>query len=277
MSHFLNCRGRLLDLSRPVVMGILNATPDSFFEKSRTKNEFEFLTAAEKMISEGAILLDIGGQSTRPGATQVPENEELARILPAIQAIQKRWPQVFISVDTFYKSVARAAVGEGCDLINDISAGQFDDGFFEEIARLSVPYFLMHQPHRQFSAMHQRVENEAIELEVLDFLIQKIGHLRSLDVKDLVIDPGFGFGKTVENNFRLLQNLHVLKILGLPIMAGLSRKSMIWRSLGGSPDTALNGTTALNMVALQQGATILRVHDVREAVETIHLFELLKS
>jgi dihydropteroate synthase len=273
----LNCNGQLLDLSSPIVMGVLNITPDSFYENSRFTGASAFLERVERMITEGVSILDIGGMSSRPGAEIISEKEELMRVLPAIKTAVKRFPEAIISIDTIRSGVARACVNEGASIINDISAGKFDAQMFETIAELeNIPYVLMHMKGETPATMQSQANYEDdITLEVLDFLIEKVGILRGLGVKDIIVDAGFGFGKTTDHNFTLLKKMHVLKILEVPILAGLSRKTMIWKTLGITADEALNGTSVLNLVALQQGAKILRVHDVKEAVETIKLYQKL--
>jgi len=273
----LNCRGQLLDLSKPVVMGILNVTPDSFFDGGRYTDEVSILKQAEKMLAEGAAILDLGGASSRPGAAEVSEKEELERIIPVIEVIKSHFSEVIISIDTCRAGVAKAAVGAGASMVNDISGGQFDAKMFETVAGLGVPYILMHIQGTP-DTMQQNPHYEDVVTEVLDFFIEKIEKLRTLGVKDIVLDPGFGFGKTVEHNFQLLKNLHIFGSgTGLPVLAGISRKSMICKVLKVNPEHALNGTTALHIVALQQGAKILRAHDVREAVEVIKLWEMLDN
>lgn len=272
----LNCRGTLLDLMSPIVMGVLNTTPDSFFAGSRLADEKALLTRAERMITEGAAILDIGGMSSRPGATIISEAEEMQRVLPAVEAVAKAFPSAIISVDTIRASVVRAAVGAGASIVNDISAGSLDDALFSTVAELGTPYILMHMKAVP-KTMQQSAKYEDVTLEILDFLIEKVGILRGLGVKDIVIDMGFGFGKTLEQNYELLRKLSVFKILDCPILVGLSRKTMIWKGLDITPETALNGTTAANMLALMGGAKILRVHDVKEATETIKIFNLYQN
>lgn len=270
----LNCRGQLLDLSRPVVMGILNLTPDSFFDGGKYLGETAVLHQADKMLREGAAILDLGGASSRPGAAEVQVQEELQRVIPAIETILKNFPNTILSVDTWRAGVAREALNAGASIVNDISAGKLDGHLLQTVADFGVPYVLMHMQGTP-DTMQQQPHYEDVVTEVLDFFIQKIAQLRGLGLKDIVLDPGFGFGKTVEHNFSLLKNLHVFQnVLDLPVLAGVSRKSMICKPLGIKPAEALNGTTALHVVALQQGARILRVHDVREAVEVIQLWEL---
>jgi dihydropteroate synthase len=272
----LNCQGRLLDLSRPVVMGILNVTPDSFFDGGRYSGKDAALKQAEKMLAEGAAILDVGGASSRPGAAEVSEKEEIERVIPVIEVIKSHFSEAVISVDTWRAGVAKAAVEAGASLVNDISGGQFDEKMFETVAALGTPYILMHIQGTP-ATMQQKPHYEDVVLEVLDFFIQKTEKLRALGVKDSVLDPGFGFGKTLEHNYQLLKNLHVFgSVTGLSVLAGISRKSMICKVLKVNPEHALNGTTALHMVALQQGAKILRAHDAKEAMEVIKLWEQLQ-
>ncbi len=273
----LNCNGRLIDLSRPVIMGILNRTPDSFFDGGRFSDENALLTQVEKMIREGAAMIDVGGASTRPGAEEVPQNEELRRVIPAIEAIKKHFPDTVISIDTWRAEVARDAVGSGASVINDISAGRFDPQMYRTVASLGVPYILMHISGTP-QTMQQSPHYEDVVNEVLDFFILELEKLRTAGIKDIVLDPGFGFGKTVEHNYQLLKNLHVFEaVTGLPVLAGISRKSMICKVLKVKPEHALNGTTALHMVTLREGARILRVHDVKEAAEVIRLWETMET
>lgn len=274
----LNCRGQLLDISRPVVMGILNMTPDSFYDGGRLDSKTAVLHQAEKMLSEGAAILDIGGMSTRPGAKEVPEEEELKRVLPAIAAIRGRFPEAILSIDTWRARVAREAIATGASIINDISAGKFDTDMYPLAGVLpGTPYILMHIQGTPQTMQQNPVYGDVVQ-EVLDFFIREVGQLRALGVNDIILDPGFGFGKSVAHNFQLLRHLHVFRqVLGLPVLAGISRKSMICKVLQVRPEHALNGTTALHIVALQQGAGILRVHDVREAREVIRLWETLQT
>jgi dihydropteroate synthase len=271
----LNCKGHLLDLRDPIVMGVINITPDSFYEGSRATEEYTLLKQAERMITEGAAILDIGGMSSRPGAVIIDEKEELSRVIPAVNTVLKHFPEALISIDTIRSSVAHACVNEGACMVNDITAGRFDDKMFETIAALkNVPYIVMHMKGETPQTMQKQAVYEDIALEILDFFIEKVGILRGLKVRDIIIDPGFGFGKTIEHNFELLKKIHVFKMLEVPILVGLSRKSMIWKTLNITPEEALNGTTVCNLLALQQGAKILRVHDVTEAVQTIKLFQM---
>ncbi len=272
----INCNGRLLDLSTPIVMGILNITPDSFYDGGKLNSDKKILNQAEKMINEGADVLDIGGVSTRPGALEVDAEEEIKRVVPVIKSIQKEFHETILSIDTFRSKVAIAAIEFGASIVNDISAGQFDDKLFSTVGELGVPYILMHMQGKPANMQKQPNYNNVVE-EVVDFMISKVDDLRSVGVKDIVVDPGFGFGKTVEHNFELLKNLHAFKILDLPILAGISRKSMICKVLNVNPKDALNGTTALHMIALQQGSKILRVHDAKEAKQTIKLWQQVEA
>ena len=272
----LNCGGKILDISTPIVMSILNVTPDSFFAASRVSDENTLLCLAERHITEGASVLDIGGMSSRPQAEIISEAEELRRVLPAIAAIIRRFPDAILSIDTIRARVADEAIAAGARLVNDISAGNLDNKMFETVARLNVPYILMHMKGEPKTMQHAPFY-EDVALEILDFFIEKVGILRGLGVRDVLLDVGFGFGKTTAHNFELLRKLSVFKILDCPIVAGLSRKGMIYRTLNTTADHALNGTTAANMLALSGGAKILRVHDVREAVETIRIFEAYRA
>jgi dihydropteroate synthase len=270
----LTVRGKLIDLQTPAVMGILNITPDSFFEGSRFTTEAELLKQTEKMLAAGATFIDLGGYSSRPGAQDISVEEELSRVLPAIQKIVKKFPEAIISIDTFRAEVARQSVLEGASLINDISAGELDIKMFETVAALKVPYIAMHMRGTPQSMKNLTTYNNLI-LEVMDYFMHKINALKKLGITDIILDPGFGFAKTAEQSFELLANLSYFKNLNRPILAGLSRKSMIWKTLDIKPEDALPGTTALNMTALLKGASILRVHDVQEAVQAVKLFKKL--
>lgn len=272
----LQSKGRLLDISKPVVMGILNATPDSFYNKGKDSNLDSLLRNAEKMLTEGAAILDIGGASTKPGAELIAASEELKRVIPVIEAIAKRFPQAWLSVDTYHSSVATEAIQAGASIINDVSSGSIDAQMLQTVAALKVPYIAMHMKGIPKTMQHNPQYGNAT-LEVLQYLQNTCNNCKQAGITDIIIDPGFGFGKTLEHNYELLANMHTLRMLGKPILAGISRKGMIWRALNSSPEEALNGTTALNMVALQQGANILRVHDVKEAVEVVKLFLLLTN
>lgn len=268
----LNCRGKLLDLSRPAIMGILNVTPDSFYDGGKYSTESELLRQTEQMLNKGAAIIDVGGMSSRPGAAIIDTSTELARVIPAITAISKRFPEAVISADTVKAEVAKEAVMSGAGMINDISAGSIDSGLLPMVAELGIPYILMHSKGKPEN-MQNRPEYENVVREVMQFFIQKLNEIRNLGIKDVIIDPGFGFGKTVGHNYELLRNLHTFKLMGLPILAGVSRKSMICKVLGVNPDKALNGTTVLHTLALLNGASILRAHDVREAVEVVELMK----
>src|SRR5215203_3976038 len=267
----LNCKGRLLVIDKPLVMGIINATPDSFFGGSRFNGVDEVVTEAEKMLSDGADIIDIGGQSTRPGSELIPADEEIKRVIPAIQAVLDKFPGAIISIDTFYSKVAVAAIGAGAAIINDISAGSMDDEMIGTVAELKAPYVLMHMKGTP-QTMQQNLTYENVTREVLDFFIAKTHQLKNAGIIDIIIDPGFGFAKTIDHNFELLKDLSVFKMLDKPIMLGISRKSTVYKTLGISADEALNGTSVLNTIGLMNGASILRVHDVKEASETIKLF-----
>lgn len=271
----LNVRGRLINLSTPRVMGILNVTPDSFYEGSRHVTEKDIVQHAEKMLAYGATFLDVGGYSTRPGAEEVSEEEELRRVLPAIRAVMKAFPDAMVAIDTFRSAVATAAVDAGASMVNDISAGNLDPQMPATVARLEVPYIAMHMRGTP-KTMNTLTDYEDLVSDIIRYFHEKIGAFHQLGIRDIIVDPGFGFAKTVDQNFRLLSRLGELRILGKPILTGLSRKSMIWRTLMTTPDNALNGTTCLNTVALLNGASILRVHDVREAVDTITLVSRLQ-
>lgn len=273
---FLNIGGKLADLSTPWVMGILNVTPDSFFDGGRYTQADAMLQQLDKMVAEGADIIDVGGMSTRPGAAVVPASEERKRVVPVVEQIVKRYPDIPVSVDTVWAEVAIAAVEAGAGMINDISAGSMDSSLFQTLTKLNVPYVLMHmQGSPQTMQQHPQYNN--VVTEVLDFLHQKLSMLRQMGVKDVVVDPGFGFGKTVEHNYALLKNLQAFQMLEAPLLAGLSRKSMVNKVLGVKPEDALNGTTVLNTMALLNGAAILRVHDVKEAKEAVKLVEAYKK
>jgi dihydropteroate synthase len=271
----INCRGTLIDLSSPKVMGILNITPDSFFDGGKYIDEDSILRQVQLMLSEGADFIDIGATSSRPGAKEVTEEEELKRLLPAVKTIIKNFPQAIISVDTFRSAVAEKSLQTGAHIINDITAGS-DEKMFETVSRFRTPYIMMHMQGTPQTMQQNPVYTNVVK-EVQDFFISKLKKIKQYNIIDLILDVGFGFGKTVEHNFELLKNLELFKITGLPMLAGLSRKSMICKTLNVKPDDALNGTTALNMVALMKGAKILRVHDVKEAKECCRLFEKLTA
>jgi len=267
----LNCKGRLLVVDKPLVMGIINTTPDSFYSGSRQQAVDAVLSKAEQMLNDGATILDIGGQSTRPGSEKLSADEELHRVIAPIEIINKNFPEAFISIDTYYSKVATNAVATGASIINDISAGSIDAAMIETVAALKVPYVLMHMQGTP-QTMQQQPSYENVTKEVLDFLIKKVNELRKAGITDVIVDPGFGFGKTIDHNFELLRNLSVFNMLNCPVLVGISRKSTIYKTLGTTTDESLNGTTALNTIGLMNGASILRVHDVKEAVEIIKLF-----
>ena len=260
----LNCKGRLLPLEKPIVMGIINTTPDSFYAGSRKQGTDEVLKQAEQMLKDGATILDIGGQSTRPGSEKVGAEDELKRVLEPIAALKLQFPEAYISIDTYYSRVAREAVMAGACIINDISAGSLDEAMITTVASLDVPYVLMHMKGTP-QTMQTSPEYTNVTAEVLDFFIKKRDELLKAGITDIIIDPGFGFGKTIVHNFELLRNLPAFRLLQLPLMLGISRKATIYKTLGITADESLNGTTALNMIGLMQGAHILRVHDVKEA------------
>ncbi|CAN5130416.1 dihydropteroate synthase [soil metagenome] len=266
----LNCNGRLLLIDQPVIMGIINVTPDSFYKQSRLTSEKEILHTAEKMLNEGAEILDIGGQSTRPGSSRISADEELKRIIPAIQSIMHQFTDAFISIDTYYSSVAKEAVAAGACIVNDISAGKMDNEMVSTVAGLNVPYIIMHMKGTPENMQDQAVYND-LSKEVLDYFIERISVCKNSGIKDVIIDPGFGFAKTIAHNLHLLKHLATFKMLDKPILAGLSRKSTVYKTLGISAEEAINGTTVLNSMALINGANILRVHDVKEAKEAIKL------
>lgn len=269
--HTLNCRGKLITLDKPLVMGIINITPDSFYKESRLQQAGDILARTQQMIAEGADIIDIGGQSTRPGSETISAAEETKRIVPAVEAILRQFPNTTISVDTFYASVAEKAVVAGAALINDISSGDMDPDMIETIAALGVPYICMHIKGAP-KTMQQQPQYDDVVKEVLDYLILKVKTCTDAGIKDIIIDPGFGFGKNATHNFQLLHHLSLFKITGKPILVGLSRKSTISKILGVPPEDALNGTTVLNTIALMNGATILRVHDVKAAKEAVKLY-----
>lgn len=272
----LNCNGRLLVIDQPLVMGVINSTPDSFYEGSRFIGIDAILSHTEKMIRDGATIIDIGGQSTRPGSQPVSEQEELQRIITSIEAIHRRFPDTFISVDTYYSAVAREAVAAGAALINDISAGRMDKSMITTVASLQVPYVLMHMKGEP-GTMQIEPRYENVTREVLDFFISRVSSLRQAGIKDIIIDPGFGFGKTIAHNFELLRNLSLLTIPDCPLMVGLSRKSTIYKTLHITTEEALNGTTVLNTISLMKGASIIRVHDAKEARQAIQLVEAVRN
>ena len=272
----LNLCGSLLVLENPVVMAVININTDSFYEKSRFTERGGILKQAETHLQEGATFLDIGGMSSRPGAPISNAKDEVEKIVPVIKSLKKEFPDAFISIDTVHSAVASAAYQEGAVLVNDISAGAIDPDMFPFIAKTNIPYVLMHLKGVPRN-MQDNTNYKDVSLDVLDFLILKYQALKELGVKDIIIDPGFGFGKDVAQNYELLQNLSIFKILECPLMVGLSRKSMIYKVIEGTPEDALHGTTALHFFALQQGALILRAHDVKPAIDTIRVWKALEN
>lgn len=272
----LNVGGKIIDVTEPKVMGILNITPDSFFSGSRLKSEKDILLQAEKMLQEGSDFLDLGAYSSRVGATDISPEEEEIRLIPAVQTITKTFPQALLSIDTFRAHIAEKAIENGAHIINDISGGSLDPQMFKMAGKLKVPYVLMHMKGTPQTMANLNQYGNMIQ-EISFYFSEKIEMLKSEGVKDIILDPGFGFAKNIQQNFELLEQLENFRFLGFPVLAGLSRKSMIWKSLQNSPEQALNGTTVLNTIALTNGASILRVHDVKEAKECIQLTRLLKS
>jgi dihydropteroate synthase len=273
----INLGGRLIDFSVPAVMGVLNVTPDSFYEGSKTQDEQEMLSIVEEMIIEGADIIDIGAVSTRPGAPLASTKTELERLLPAVIAVRKAFPDVVISIDTFRSWVALKVIEEaGPVIINDISGGTLDPNMYETVAKVQMPYVLCHIQGNPRN-MQDNPQYEDVVKDISNFFSDKVKQLTKMGVNDIIIDPGFGFGKNMQHNYDLMNRLDSFKVFQLPVLVGLSRKSMIWRLLSIEPEEALNGTTVLNTMALMGGADILRVHDVREAAEAITLFEALKS
>ena len=268
--YTLNCRGKLLLLDKPLIMGILNITPDSFYEGHIGKNIDDIVSVAEKMLNNGADIIDIGGQSTRPGSKRITAEEELQRVIPVIETVIKKIPNAIISIDTYYSEVAYKAILAGASIVNDISAGNMDEKMIANVAALKVPYIAMHMNGTPEN-MQNDPQYEDVVKQVLDFFIHKIAECKKAGITDIIVDPGFGFGKTTDHNFLLLKHLAVFKMLDKPILAGLSRKGTIYKTLNLSAAEALNGTTCLNTIALLNGAGILRVHDVKEAKQVVTL------
>jgi dihydropteroate synthase len=274
---FINAGGKLFDLTVPKVMGVLNITPDSFYSGSRVTDEKDIIRMAIKMTEEGADILDIGGYSSRPGATNISPEEERDRVLKAIEIVRRELPGAIISVDTFRADIAREAVSlHGAQIINDISGGEADSNMFTVVEKLNVPYIMMHMKGNPRTMQKHPVYDDVVA-DILKWFGERIFRLQSAGVKDIIIDPGFGFGKTIEQNFEMLERLGDFSVAGLPLLIGVSRKSMIWKTLDITPDEALNGTSVLNVVALMKGADILRVHDVGEAVQVVRLFNAIKK
>ena len=267
----INCKGRLIDLSHPKIMGILNITPDSFYDGGTLKVEHEVIERVAHMLEEGADFIDIGGYSSKPGAAFVTEEEEIQRVLPIVKLVLNHFPETLLSIDTFRSEVAKQTIGAGAAIINDISAGFLDEMMIPTIAQLQVPYIMMHTRGTP-ETMQSLTNYDDLVKEINYYFSNQIAYARSLGINDIILDPGFGFAKTREQNFELLQKMELLQIAGLPLLAGISRKSMIYKTLECTPQEALNGTTFLHAFCLQKGASILRVHDVKEAVECVKLF-----
>lgn len=272
----INCNGKLISLDQPKVMGILNVTPDSFFDGGKYKDESSILQQVEKMLFQGATFIDIGAYSSRPGALEVDEATELQRITPIVTLILQHFPDTILSIDTFRSNVAKACIERGAAIINDISAGVQDKNMLSTIAELKVPYIMMHMRGTPQN-MQQKTGYEDILKEILFFFSERLAAAKALGITDMIIDPGFGFAKNLKQNYELLNHMEVLNVIEHPLLAGISRKSMIYKTLNTTAEHALNGTTALHMVCLQKGAKILRVHDVKEAMECIKLFEQLNA
>lgn len=270
----INCKGKLIDLSSPKVMGILNLTPDSFYDGGKHTNDTAILKHVELMLNEGATFIDLGAYSSRPNADHVSETEELNRIVPILDLILKSFPETLISIDTFRSHVAKETIEAGAALINDISAGKLDENMLQTIANLHVPYVMMHMKGTP-QTMQQNTTYENLTKEILFYFSERIAAAKALGIIDMIVDPGFGFSKTLEQNYELLHHLELFKMIEKPVLVGFSRKSMIYKKLETTANEALNGTTVLNTIALQKGASILRVHDVKEAMETIKLVESL--
>lgn len=277
MTHTLNLRGRLLELREPQIMGILNVTPDSFYSDSRTPDEAHITDRVRQMMDEGADMIDIGGYSSRPGADDVTPEEEMDRLRRGLRIVRKLYPEVPVSVDTFRADVARMCIEEeGADIINDISGGMMDRQMFRTVARLGVPYILMHMQGTP-DTMQVAPHYDNLRREVMLYFAERIDRLCQMGVKDIIVDPGFGFGKTLEHNYELMNHLEDFAVFNLPLLVGISRKSMIYKLTGDTPQTSLNGTTVLNTISLVKGAHILRVHDVKAAVEAKQIYMAMKQ
>ncbi len=276
MHMTINCKGKLIDLATPKVMGILNLTPDSFYDGGKYKNKGEILSQVEIMINNGATFIDIGAYSSRPNATHISEAEELKRLLPIIALLMEEFPEIIISIDTFRSEVAKQSITAGAALINDISAGKLDKDMLQTVANLQVPYIMMHMKGTP-QTMKEQTDYKHIMKDLIFYFSERVSEAKKRGIKDIIIDPGFGFAKNTPQNFEVLKHLELLKILEFPILAGISRKSMIYKTLENTAQEALNGTTVLNTIALQKGANILRVHDVKEAIETIKLTDQLND
>ncbi len=270
----LNCKGTLIDLTTPKVMGILNLTPDSFYDGGKYSDEKSILDQVEKMLKEGATFIDVGSYSSRPGAEPISEEEELQRLLPIVQLLLKDFPEILLSIDTFRSEVAKECLQVGAALINDISAGRLDEKMFATVSKFKVPYIIMHMKGTPQNMQRQTEYKNLLE-DILFYFSDRIAKARTHKINDIIIDPGFGFAKTIAQNYELLQRMDWFQTLHAPILAGLSRKSMIYKTLGSTAEKALNGTTALNMLALSKGANIIRVHDVAPAMECVQLYNQL--
>lgn len=269
----INCNGKLIDFDTPKVMGILNLTPDSFYDGGRYQSKKEVLLQVEKMLSEGATFVDIGAYSSRPGAEYISENEELSRLLPILKDIINFFPDILVSVDTFRSKVAKESIATGASMINDISAGRMDEKMFRTIAKLQVPYIIMHM-RGDSQTMQQLTNYDDLIKEIILYFSKKVYELRQLGVNDIILDPGFGFSKSIDQNYQLLDQLDMFKFMDLPIVTGLSRKSMLYKFLDISPEEALNATTVAHTIALQNGINIIRAHDVKEAMEAVKIVSL---
>ncbi len=275
---FINCNGKLIELAEPQVMGILNVTPDSFYDGGRYDSDKQILDRVENMLHDGADIIDIGAYSTRPGAPVVSEQEELKRLMHPLEIIREKYPDIILSVDTFRSKVAKeVVVHHKVDIINDISSGDLDDKMLDTVAELNVPYMIMHMKGIPENMQDDPNYKGDIVKEIIKYLADKVELLQQRGVHDIIIDPGFGFGKTVEHNYTILKRMEEFEIFELPLLVGVSRKSMIYKPLGVGPEQALNGTTAVNMLALQKGAAFLRVHDVKEAKECVKLHQIIQS
>jgi dihydropteroate synthase len=272
----LQSKGKILSLNTPVVMGIVNLTSDSFYAQSRSQSVSEALTNIESMIQDGASIIDLGAQSTRPGATLLSDSHELKQLIPVIEAVREKFPTIWMSIDTFYAKVADECIDAGAHIINDISAGEFEPQMLEVVAKHKVPYIAMHKKGNP-QTMQLNPEYINVTQEVLNYFVSKKNQFEKMGIYDWILDLGYGFGKTVSHNYQLLNESEIFSVIGRPILTGISRKSMIYKPLNISQNEALNGTTALNMIALERGSNILRVHDVKEAVECIEIHSLLKN
>ncbi len=272
----LNCKGKIINLSTPIVMGVINIGPDSFYDGGRYRNKLDYIGRADELLSQGAAILDLGAASSRPGASLIDPNLEKRRLLPTLETILNKFPEAIISIDTYNATVAEEAIKAGAHIINDISAGSIDEKMFETVARLQVPYIMMHMQGTPENMQDNPVYQDPVK-DIVFYFAQKTDKLKQLGVHDIILDPGFGFGKSLEDNYMLLNGLDYYRIFDLPLMVGFSRKSMINKVLGTTPDEALNGTTVLNTIALQKGVKILRVHDAREAMQAIKISEKLRE